>query len=112
MTWLARYREHEAKATPGLWLADTRDADDVVIWASRDQDDDRFLCNVGGSNPSQVGVVYDVDAGNAKLIELLRNSAPALAALVEACRGHGDAPGHCEICAALTALDRDAGGTE
>lgn len=93
MTWLERYREYEAKATPGPWTLED--------------------CNSGGKIlireclQTHLQVVPTADAD---LIVHIRNSAPALAALVEACRGHGDAPGHCEICAALTALDRDAAG--
>lgn len=82
--FLTRLRALDAAASKAPWSDDASDPSDVVVWGVRQNDDERMLMNVGGANPQQVGVAFDIDAANAALIVALRNAAPRIAALVEA----------------------------
>jgi hypothetical protein len=79
-----RLRELLKAATPGPWHADASTPDDVVLWGPKVGDDDRFLGNVGGQNPSEVGVVFDLDAANAALIVEVVNTLPEMLDRLEA----------------------------
>ena len=71
MTRQEELRALVAEATAGPWKADICDPDDVVVWGPQSD----FLCNIGHA-VQQVGVAFDCDAANARLIA----QAPTLAA--------------------------------
>jgi len=82
--FLSRLRALDGAASKAPWSDDASDPSDVVVWGEHKNDDERLLMNVGGANPSMVGVAFDIDAANAALIVALRNRAARIAALVEA----------------------------
>lgn len=81
--FLTRLRALDAAASKAPWSDDASDPSDVVVWGVRQNDDERMLMNVGGANPQQVGVAFDIDAANAALIVALRNAAPRIAAALK-----------------------------
>jgi len=89
--FLSRLRALYGAASKAPWSDDASDPSDVVVWGERKNDDERLLMNVGGANPSMVGVAFDIDAANAALIVALRNRAARIAALVEAVGAYRDA---------------------
>jgi hypothetical protein len=74
---LARWRALTDAATPGPWVCDDRQPDDVVIWGpdSVQHPDGHFLANVGTATPA-----FDCDAANGAFIATAREAMPRLLA--------------------------------
>ena len=73
----------EREATPGPWKADTEDVGDCVVWAPEIKDgdgDSSFVSNIGRSRIGAVGVAFDHEADDCRLIAATRNALPDLLA--------------------------------
>lgn len=83
-TALAELKALMGKATSEPWRSDADlSPDDVAIFAGPRGQDAVFVANIGEMNPKPVGLVFDLDAHNGRLIAAMRNALPGLIAAAE-----------------------------
>ena len=69
-------------ASEGPWRCSEDDPNDVWVFAPHLADDKDFVANVGGSRVTEMGVVFDLDQHNGRLVAASRTAIPALVAEV------------------------------